>query len=87
MMLLSLLLGLRVIQVPVNYLPRIGVSSVTGDMRKAVLLGVSMVQLVLAYRLRAWFGGSRVATPSAASPAAAASPSARVPGEGPQVLL
>ena len=56
MMLLSLLLGLRVIQVPVNYLPRIGVSSVTGDMRKAVMLGVSMIGLVLRYRIRAWLG-------------------------------
>lgn len=56
MMLLSLLLGLRVIQVPVNYLPRIGVSSVTGDMRKAVLLGVSMLRLVVQYRLKAWLG-------------------------------
>jgi glycosyltransferase involved in cell wall biosynthesis len=54
MMLLSLLQGLRVIQVPVNYLPRIGVSSVTGDMRKAVLLGFSMIGLVLRYRVRAW---------------------------------
>ena len=55
MMLLSLLHGLRVIQVPVNYLPRIGVSSVTGDTRKATLLGISMIGLVLRYRLRAWF--------------------------------
>jgi glycosyltransferase involved in cell wall biosynthesis len=55
MMLLSLLHGLRVIQVPVNYLPRIGVSSVTGDVRKAVVLGLSMIGLVLRYRLRAWF--------------------------------
>jgi hypothetical protein len=46
---------LRVIQVPVNYLPRIGVSSVTGDVRKAVVLGLSMIGLVLRYRLRAWF--------------------------------
>jgi hypothetical protein len=53
MMLLSLLHGLRVIQVPVNYLPRIGVSSVTGDMRKALLLGVSMIGLVMRYRFRA----------------------------------
>jgi hypothetical protein len=58
MMLLSLLMGLRVIQVPVNYLPRIGVSSVTGDVRKAVLLGFSMVGLVMRYRLRAWLSGS-----------------------------
>jgi glycosyltransferase involved in cell wall biosynthesis len=58
MMLLSLLLGLRVIQVPVNYLPRIGVSSVTGDVRKAVLLGFSMVGLVMRYRMRAWLAGA-----------------------------
>jgi glycosyltransferase involved in cell wall biosynthesis len=54
MMLLSLLAGLRVIQVPVNYLPRIGVSSVTGDSGKAVRLGFSMIGLVLKYRVRSW---------------------------------
>jgi glycosyltransferase involved in cell wall biosynthesis len=54
MMLLSFLHGLRVIQVPVNYLPRIGVSSVTGDARKAVALGITMIGLVLRYRVRAW---------------------------------
>jgi glycosyltransferase involved in cell wall biosynthesis len=56
MMLLSLLRGLRVIQIPVNYLPRIGVSSVTGDTRKAILLGLWMIGLVLRYRFRAWLG-------------------------------
>ncbi|MBV9324588.1 MAG: glycosyltransferase family 2 protein [Chloroflexi bacterium] len=56
MMLLSLLAGLRVIQVPVNYLPRIGVSSVTGDAGKAVRLGLSMIGLVVGYRIRAWRG-------------------------------
>jgi glycosyltransferase involved in cell wall biosynthesis len=59
MMLLSLLHGLRVIQVPVNYLPRVGESSVTGDMRKAVMLGFSMVGLVLRFRLRAWLKRQR----------------------------
>jgi glycosyltransferase involved in cell wall biosynthesis len=54
MMLLSLLHGLRVIQIPVNYLPRIGVSSVTGDTRKALLLGMWMIGLVLRSRLRTW---------------------------------
>jgi glycosyltransferase involved in cell wall biosynthesis len=56
MMLLSLLHGLRVIQVPVNYLPRVGVSSVTGDPVKAVALGFWMLGLVLRYRLRACLG-------------------------------
>jgi glycosyltransferase involved in cell wall biosynthesis len=64
MMLLSVLHGLRVIQVPVNYLPRVGVSSVTGDMRKAVLLGFKMVVLVLRYRVKGWLG-----RPAAASAA------------------
>jgi glycosyltransferase involved in cell wall biosynthesis len=59
MMLLSLLHGLRVIQVPVNYLPRVGVSSVTGDPAKAVRLGMWMLWLVLRYRLRAWLGWLR----------------------------
>jgi glycosyltransferase involved in cell wall biosynthesis len=54
MMVLSLLHGLRVIQVPVNYLPRVGESSVTGDLRKAVLLGLLMVGLVWRYRVRSW---------------------------------
>jgi glycosyltransferase involved in cell wall biosynthesis len=55
MMVLSLLHGLRVIQVPVNYLPRIGQSSVTGDLRTAIKLGVWMIGLVFRYRLRSWF--------------------------------
>ncbi len=54
MMLLSLLQGLRVIQVPVNYLPRVGQSSVTGDPRKALALGLWMIGLVLRYRLKSW---------------------------------
>jgi glycosyltransferase involved in cell wall biosynthesis len=54
MMVLSLLHGLRVIQVPVNYLPRVGQSSVTGDIRKTVPLGLQMIALILSYRARAW---------------------------------
>jgi glycosyltransferase involved in cell wall biosynthesis len=54
MMLLSLLHGLRIIQIPVNYLPRVGESSVTGDLRKAFWLGLRMIGLVLRYRLRTW---------------------------------
>jgi hypothetical protein len=54
MMILSLLFGLRVIQVPVNYLPRVGSSSVTGDPLKAVALGLWMIQLVVTHRVRSW---------------------------------
>jgi glycosyltransferase involved in cell wall biosynthesis len=72
MMLLSLLHGLRVIQIPVNYLPRIGVSSVTGDMRKAILLGLWMITLVVRYRVRAW--ARSLADARAINPATVAAP-------------
>jgi glycosyltransferase involved in cell wall biosynthesis len=54
MMLLSLQQNLKVVQIPVNYLPRVGTSSVTGDTRKAVLLGLWMIGLVLNFRCRSW---------------------------------
>ena len=56
MMILTLLHGQKLIQIPVNYLPRVGESSVTGDFRKAFLLGLTMIGLVLRYRLRSWLG-------------------------------
>jgi glycosyltransferase involved in cell wall biosynthesis len=54
MMALTLLMKLKVIQIPVNYLPRVGESSVTGDVRKAFFLGLEMIGLVLRYRVRSW---------------------------------
>jgi glycosyltransferase involved in cell wall biosynthesis len=52
MMIESLCQGYRVIQIPVNYLPRVGVSSVTGDPVKAVALGLRMIKLITISRLR-----------------------------------
>jgi glycosyltransferase involved in cell wall biosynthesis len=56
MMVLTILCGHKVIQIPVNYLPRVGESSVTGEFHKAFILGLDMIRLVLAYRLRSWLG-------------------------------
>jgi glycosyltransferase involved in cell wall biosynthesis len=44
------LMKLRCIQIPVNYKERVGKSSVTGDLRKAIILGVQMVILIVAMR-------------------------------------
>jgi glycosyltransferase involved in cell wall biosynthesis len=52
LMLLCLTADLRVVEVPVNYLPRVGVSSVTGDLGKAVRLGLRMAGFIVAFRLR-----------------------------------
>ncbi|MEO5679540.1 MAG: glycosyltransferase family 2 protein [Acidimicrobiales bacterium] len=40
------------VQVPVRYRARVGVSSVTGDRRKALVLGLEMIGLVLRVRFR-----------------------------------
>lgn len=55
MMLLSLIAGQSLVQIPVNYTKRVGTSSVTGDPMKAFKLGMRMIFLILEYRLRAWF--------------------------------
>jgi glycosyltransferase involved in cell wall biosynthesis len=49
-MLLTILSGSRFVEVPVNYLPRVGTSSVTGDPIKALLVGLRMIRLVLRLR-------------------------------------
>jgi glycosyltransferase involved in cell wall biosynthesis len=42
---------MRLVQVPVRYLPRVGTSSVTGDLREAVRLGFHMLGMLLRHRL------------------------------------
>jgi hypothetical protein len=43
--------GARFVEVPVNYLPRVGESAVTGDRRKALLLGLQMIAFIIRFRL------------------------------------
>jgi glycosyltransferase involved in cell wall biosynthesis len=52
LMLLVIDSGARFVEVPVNYLPRVGVSSVTGDLWKAIVLGIQMVFFILRFRLK-----------------------------------
>lgn len=46
---------LKSIEIPVNYRPRIGESTITGSKFKAIKLGFVMLGLVIKYRLRSWF--------------------------------
>lgn len=54
MLLIAVIMRIKLVQVPVNYHPRVGVSSVTGDFGKTVELGLEMMLLVLKMRLRSW---------------------------------
>ncbi len=56
MMILVALNRLKYIEIPVNYLPRVGHSSVTGHKGKTFWLAVRMIVLVLRYRLIFLFG-------------------------------
>ncbi len=60
MLLIALLRRIKVVQVPVNYHPRVGTSSVTGEFDKTVRLGLQMIAMVL--RMRA--GGKAMRRPS-----------------------
>ena len=50
MMLNAIISKYNIIQIPVNYLPRIGKSSVTGKKSKAFILGMQMISLLLKKR-------------------------------------
>ena len=52
MLLLAVIMRTRLVQVPVNYQQRVGVSSVTGDFGKTLKLGLEMIGLVFRMRLR-----------------------------------
>jgi glycosyltransferase involved in cell wall biosynthesis len=49
-MLLTIVSGARFVEVPVNYLPRVGVSSVTGKRIEAIRVGLRMIHLILRFR-------------------------------------
>jgi SAM-dependent methyltransferase len=63
LMLLVITSGARVVEVPVNYLPRVGHSSVTGDLGKAIRLGLQMIVYILGFRLRVARAGRDKAAP------------------------
>jgi glycosyltransferase involved in cell wall biosynthesis len=52
LLLLAVIAEERFVQVPVNYLPRVGESSVTGQMGKTIVLGLQMIRMVLVLRMR-----------------------------------
>lgn len=52
MMVRGYLMGFRCVQIPVNYRERVGKSSVTGDLKKAFTLGMKMIVLIIAMRIK-----------------------------------
>lgn len=51
-MMLVIVSGARFVEIPVNYLPRVGHSAVTGHPLKAFVLGMKMIALIIGFRFR-----------------------------------
>ena len=60
MVILALADGLRVIEIPVNYRGRVGQSKITGSRIRALSVGLRMLGLIMAYRVRLWVMPARV---------------------------
>ena len=56
MLLEARIAGVRFMEIPVTYNKRVGESSVTGSLWKAVILGFQMIAMVWTYRIKSWFG-------------------------------
>ncbi len=54
MVIVSILKGLKVLEIPVNYRPRIGTSKITGSFKKTIITGLKMINLILKYRIYSW---------------------------------
>ncbi|MBI2069756.1 MAG: glycosyltransferase family 2 protein [Elusimicrobia bacterium] len=54
---LAFLSGSRVIEIPINYKERVGVSKITGSWKGTFKTGMNMIGLILWYRLRTLFCG------------------------------
>lgn len=50
MMVRGYLMKFKCVQIPINYKERVGESSVTGDIKKAIVLGIQMIFLIIAMR-------------------------------------
>lgn len=64
MMVLSILMKRKIIQIPVNYSKRVGTSSVTGNKWVAFQVGLQMIRLIVSYRLQSWLDPAQFAPPA-----------------------
>ncbi|HOP47952.1 MAG TPA: glycosyltransferase family 2 protein [Desulfobacteraceae bacterium] len=59
MIIISTMMKMKIIQIPVNYAPRVGRSSVTGNPLVAFFLGLRMIYMIITYRIKSWLFPNR----------------------------
>lgn len=55
MVILAILSGLKVVEIPVNYRSRVGMSKITGSFVKTLKTGMNMILLIIKYRITSLF--------------------------------
>lgn len=85
LMLVAIRSGLRCVEIPVHYRTRVGVSKITGDFRKAFILGLKMIRLIIAARFRSYPNCGSAVPPSVVAEIDGNVPSIAKPG--PQARL
>jgi len=60
MVIAAILSGLRVVEIPVNYRPRIGVSKITGSLKRTIKTGLKMIALIISYRISSVFSTQNI---------------------------
>lgn len=55
MAILAFQAGFKVIEIPINYRPRVGASKITGTLKGTLKTGFRMIAIILCYRIRGWF--------------------------------
>jgi glycosyltransferase involved in cell wall biosynthesis len=60
MTLLAIAAGARLMEIPVNYRQRVGRSMVTGSRWTAFTVGLQMIAMITAFRVRSWAGSDRL---------------------------
>lgn len=54
LLVVTLLKGFQVVELPIHYRQRVGVSKITGSLRRSVMVGCKMFFLIISYRIKSW---------------------------------
>lgn len=68
LMILCIRRGLRIVEIPVHYQARVGESKITGDIRRAIRLGLIMIGLICKYRFKRLPGVPNIGAMSESTP-------------------
>jgi len=55
MIILGHYFGAKIIEIPLNYCPRLGESKITGSLKNTIKVALNIIDLIFKYRIKLWF--------------------------------